>query len=183
MRRSILLLGMAALVAGCGSSAPKSARPSKAVVEKRLAGAPAPLAKLHDQANALLGGGSEAFKARLASLKGYPVVVNKWASWCGPCRSEFPFLQRQSLELGRKVAFMGVNGNDNDGAAKDFLRQYPVSYPSYKDPNLGISAVFHGVQAFPTTAYYDAKGELAYVHQGSYATEAKLAQDIERYAR
>ena len=48
---------------------------------------------------------------------------------------------------------------------------------------LEVAAVFNGVQAFPTTAFYDSKGELAFVHQGNYATEAKLAEDIERYAR
>jgi hypothetical protein len=58
-----------------------------------------------------------------------------------------------------------------------------VSYPSYRDPNLGIAAVFNAVQAFPSTAFYDSRGGLAYVHQGGYATESKLSQDIERYAR
>jgi hypothetical protein len=46
-----------------------------------------------------------------------------------------------------------------------------------------VAAVFNGVQAFPTTAFYDSKGKLAYVHQGAYASEKKLAADIERYAR
>jgi hypothetical protein len=46
-----------------------------------------------------------------------------------------------------------------------------------------VSAVFKGVPAFPTTAFYDRRGELAYVHQGGYASEARLEQDIERYAR
>jgi thiol-disulfide isomerase/thioredoxin len=183
MRRAIVPLALALLAAGCGSPAPRSAAPSQAEVRQRLAGSPPPLAALHRQANVLLDGGADAFKARLAALRGHPVVVNKWGSWCGPCRAEFPFLQRQSVKLGRRVAFVGVDGNDNEGDARRFLRRYPVSYPSYKDPNLGISAVFNGVQAFPTTAYYDAKGELSFVHQGSYATEAKLREDIERYTR
>jgi hypothetical protein len=58
-----------------------------------------------------------------------------------------------------------------------------VSYPSYKDPTLNVAASFNGAGPFPSTAFYDSKGKLAYHRQGGYATEAKLAEDIERYAR
>jgi cytochrome c biogenesis protein CcmG, thiol:disulfide interchange protein DsbE len=176
---AVVLLACLAPVA-CGSGdEPKSVE----IDASKLADAPAPLAKLHSQSNELLDGGAEAFEQRLKRLRGYPVVVNKWASWCGPCRYEFPFFQRQAVKRAKSVAFVGVNSDDNDGDAKDFLRDYPVPFPSYTDPRLEVAAVFNGVQAFPTTAFYDSKGELAFVHQGNYATEAKLAEDIEQYAR
>jgi cytochrome c biogenesis protein CcmG/thiol:disulfide interchange protein DsbE len=181
-----------ALLAGCGSSngpgsgpdaaGPASAAPSAAATKRAFAGSAAPLAALHAQAGQLLDGGAGAFKARLAKLRGHPVVVNKWASWCGPCRAEFPFLQKLSVGLGRKVAFVGVNSNDNDDDAKRFLDDFPLSYPSYKDGDLKVAAVFNGVAAFPTTAFYDSRGKLSFVHQGSYASQAKLAADIRRYA-
>jgi cytochrome c biogenesis protein CcmG/thiol:disulfide interchange protein DsbE len=183
MRRLVPILVAAAVVAGCGTHEPKSAAPRPQAAAKSLAGSPPALAALHRQANLLLDGGATAFKARLAKLRGHPVVVNKWASWCPPCRAEFPFFQRQSVKRGRGVAFIGVDGNDNDANARKFLKSFPVSYPSYKDPNLGIAAVFNAVQAFPSTAYYDSRGGLAYVHQGGYASESKLSRDIERYAR
>jgi cytochrome c biogenesis protein CcmG/thiol:disulfide interchange protein DsbE len=179
MRRIGVLAALLFALGGCSSDQPKSAgKPSPTA----LKGAPAPLAALHRQANDLLGGGADGFKARLRDLHGYPVVVNKWASWCGPCRGEFPYFQRQSVKLGKRVAFLGVDSQDNDGDARSFLRQFPVSYPSYQDGKLAIAAVFNGVQAFPTTAFYDRRGGLAFVHQGAYASERKLAEDIARYA-
>jgi len=173
----------AALLGGCGSDDTESAAPAPAKQEEALVGAPAPLARVHAQSNELLGGGADAFDTRVKALKGYPIVVNKWASWCGPCRAEFPYFQSQAIKRGKKVAFLGVDGNDNDNDARDFLKEFPVSFPSYKDPDLKVSAQIKAVAAFPSTAFYDSKGELAYVKQGGYATEEKLAADIERYAR
>jgi cytochrome c biogenesis protein CcmG, thiol:disulfide interchange protein DsbE len=180
MRRLLPALACAALLGACGSDDPESAgKPSQAA----LRGAPAPLAELHEQGGELLDGGADAFERRLARLEGFPVVVNKWASWCPPCRAEFPFFQRQATKRAKEVAFIGVDSDDNDADAREFLEEFPVPYPSYKDPDLSVAAVFNGVQAFPTTAFYDSESELAFVHQGGYATEQKLAEDIERYAR
>jgi cytochrome c biogenesis protein CcmG, thiol:disulfide interchange protein DsbE len=184
MARLLLPLVCACLLAACGSSGPdKSAGPSRAELQRALAGSPAPLASLHTQANRLVGGGTSAFKARLRTLRGHPVVVNKWASWCGPCRGEFPYFQHLGVRLGKRVGFVGVDANDNAPAARRFLHDFPVTYPSYSDPNLKVSAVFNAVQAFPTTAFYDPGGRLSYVHQGAYPSERKLGQDIDRYAR
>jgi len=176
------LLTVTAALAGCGASAPRSAAPPALDAARALAGSPPPLAALHRQANELLTGGAPAFRARLARLRGNPVVVNKWASWCGPCRSEFPFLQRLGTRLGRRVAFLGVDSQDNDADARGFLRRYPVAYPSYSDSDQKVARVFGATLAFPTTAFYDARGRLAFVHQGAYATEAKLREDVTRYA-
>ena len=90
--------------------------------------------------------------------------------------------QRQALKRGKEVAFIGVNSTDNDAAAERFLERYPVTYPSYKDPDQEIAGVFDGVAAFPSTAFYDAEGKLQYLKQGGYSRESKLSVDIERYA-
>jgi thiol-disulfide isomerase/thioredoxin len=183
MRRSTAILLAAAALAGCGSDEPpKSAAPSPADTRRSLAGAPPPLAAIHRQANRLLPGGEAAFERRLRELRGHPVVVNKWASWCPPCRAEFPFFQRLGTELGARVPFLGVDSEDNAGDAASFLERYPVPYPSYDDPEQRVARVFKGHLAFPTTAFYDRRGKLRFVHQGGYATEARLREDVERYA-
>jgi cytochrome c biogenesis protein CcmG/thiol:disulfide interchange protein DsbE len=183
VRRALALLALcAALVAACGEE-PRSAAPPSQATARQLAGSPPELRELHDQANRLLGGGPAAFRARLRELRGHPVVVNKWASWCGPCRTEFPHFQRLAVKHGRRIAFLGVNTTDNDDAAKRFLRRFPVTYPSYVDPEGEVARVFKGTVAFPTTAFYDRRGKLVTLKQGGYATERDLATDIARYAR
>jgi len=184
-RVSLLAALCVAVIAasGCGSEEPKSVAPPQREASAALAGAPAPLAELHAQANELLGGGPEAFEKRLARLKGYPVVVNMWGSWCEPCRAEFPFFQSQAVKRGKEVAFLGVDGQDSRDDAKDFLERYPVVYPSYEDPDLKIAAVIKAVGAFPATVFYDSEGTITHLKQGSYPDEQALAADIERYAR
>ena len=112
-----------------------------------------------------------------------PVVVNKWASWCGPCRYEFPFFEAQARKRKGEVVFVGVNSQDNRADAQEFLAEHPVPYKHFDDPKQEIAASFNGVQGFPVTAFYGADGKREFVHFGGYASEAKLAEDIDRYAR
>ena len=130
-----------------------------------------------------LDGGRDAFEKRIESERGKPIVVNKWASWCGPCRLEFPFFGDQARKRAGEVVFLGVNSNDSRGPAEEFVRENPVPFPHFEDPKLEIAAAFNAVLAFPSTAFYDAKGGLAFVHQGPYESEADLAEAIDRYAR
>ncbi len=145
-------------------------------------GSPSALASLHHQADQLLGGGSSAFRARLTSLRGHPVVVNKWASWCGPCQTEFPAFQRASFRYGRQVAFLGIDGKDANGSARAFLRRFPVSYPSYTDPDENIARSIQAAIYYPQTVYFDRQGKMVYDHAGPYETAQALESDIRRYA-
>jgi cytochrome c biogenesis protein CcmG, thiol:disulfide interchange protein DsbE len=128
-------------------------------------------------------GGVDAFQKKIASERGTPVVVNKWASWCGPCRLEFPLFRKEAEKRKGKVAFIGVNSNDNRGDAEDFLKEEPVPFKHFSDPQLEIAASFNAVQAFPSTAFYGSNGKLEFVHQGPYTTEQQLSEAIDRYAR
>jgi cytochrome c biogenesis protein CcmG/thiol:disulfide interchange protein DsbE len=182
MRIAVTALLAALLLAGCGNSEPKSQAPSQAEVHKALAGAPPKLKAVHNQANQLIGGSTTDFQDRMTQLRGYPVVVNKWASWCAPCRGEFPAFQQAGLKLGKKVAFLGLDGQDNDGNARTFLKQFPVTYPSYRDPDLKIAPKIQAGIAFPTTIFFDKTGKLVYAHPGPYKNSADLIADIKRYA-
>lgn len=182
MRSLLVVFGASLALAGCGSSQ-RSAAPSRAQIASAFTGSPTPLARLHAQANALIASSPVAFKSVLASLHGYPVVVNKWGSWCGPCRMEFPAFQQASVQRGRAVAFLGLDGGDNAGDARSFLKQFPVSYPSYADPDAQIAFALNAGSYYPTTLFFDRAGKLAYVHAGPYANSAALLADVARYLR
>ena len=145
------------------------------------AGGPAP-----SQIQANLREGDRVVEAgvsgRLAALRGVPVVVNMWASWCPNCKFEFPFFQRQSGSLRSQVAFLGLDSQDTRGGAEAFLRQHPIDYPSIFDESAQQAQSIGAGQGWPTTIYYDRSGRQTFVHDGAYASEAALASDIRTYA-
>jgi thiol-disulfide isomerase/thioredoxin len=154
---------------------------SLAAVSKPVAGAPPQLAALHARVNDLEAGAKPVLDRQLRALRGHPVVVNLWASWCDPCRHELPFFQRQALKRGAKVAFLGVNSNDSEAEARRLGRRYPMPYPSIVDPRLAVAGAY-GARGLPVTAFYDASGKRVLVHQGGFTSEQQLAAEIERYA-
>jgi thiol-disulfide isomerase/thioredoxin len=165
-----------------GGDSGASARPfDLAAARAKLASAPRPLGDLYAQANALLPGGRRAFAARLGELRGHPVVISKWASWCGPCRMEFPFFQQVAAERGARIAFVGVDGKDQAPAARAFLQELPLPFPSYEDPDEAIARSIEAPQNFPITVFLDDRGRTAFIHQGAYRSAADLRADIDRY--
>ena len=125
-------------------------------------------------------GGRDAFERRIASLRGYPVVVNVWASWCGPCRFEFPTLQKLSAKYGKRVAFLGVDSQDSDDAARTFSpRAGPL--PQLQRPRRGNRRKPRRQLGFPTRPSTIATASCVYLKQGPY-NEAELRDDIRRCA-
>jgi cytochrome c biogenesis protein CcmG/thiol:disulfide interchange protein DsbE len=151
------------------------------VALQRLEGSPEPLARLHAQSAELLGGELPAFRRRLAALKGTPVVINKWASWCGPCRSEFPVFQEVATRRGKEIAFLGLNSGDSRQPARDFLAHYPIPFPSYVDPDEKIARAMRAPANYPITVFLDARGKTAFIHQGPYDSAQDLEADVDRY--
>ena len=190
MRRGLIALAgialLAVLVIGLTQAGGKSGggAPAKAfdlaAAQRKLASAPKPLAGLYAQANHLLGG-PKAFERRLAALHGHPVVVNKWASWCRPCRAEFPIFQQVATSRGRQVAFLGLNGKDKQPAARRFLDSEPLPYPSYQDPDEVAAAKLKVPGFYPMTVFLDARGKTQFIHTGEYTSARQLSADIDRY--
>jgi cytochrome c biogenesis protein CcmG, thiol:disulfide interchange protein DsbE len=192
MRRLLVVLGMVVglvvvVVIGLTQAGQNDGPAAKVThfdlqaAKRRLAAAPGALGGLYAQANQLLGGGRPAFDKRLAELRGHPVVVNKWASWCVPCQSEFPVFQSVAAKEGTKVAFLGVNGKDVDAAARRFLARRPLPFPSYTDPHETIARSLEIPQNYPMTVLLDRRGHMAYIHPGPYRNDAALLKDIKRY--
>jgi hypothetical protein len=80
------------------------------------------------------------------------------------------------------VAFVGVDARDSAGAARTFLEEFPLPYPSYSDPDQSISRLLGATPGFPATAFYGPSGQRVFLRQGQYATQSELAADIRRYA-
>ena len=163
----LVALGLAA--SACGSEEDAPVAPARPATNLR-------------EAPRLVGGGPDAFNRQVRALRGTPVVVNQWASWCGPCKFEFPFFRALAGRYRGRVAFLGVNSQDSREAAERFLRENPVPFPSYFDPDVKVAREFKGGLAWPTTAFYDRTGRVVNTHAGAYATQAKLDADVRRYA-
>jgi len=156
--------------------------PNAAAVEADLAGSPASLAGIHAQADQLLGGES-ALAARIRSLRGYPIVLNAWGSWCAPCRAEFGLFATAAADYGRRVAFLGADVNDDTSDAQAFLSQHPVSYPSYQLAAQDITGVVpQGLLGTPSTIFISPTGKIVAVHTGQYESQGTLDADVETNA-
>jgi cytochrome c biogenesis protein CcmG, thiol:disulfide interchange protein DsbE len=178
---AVLAIGLVQL-AGSGATSTQPSEMTLAEMQARLEGSPVELAALHTQASELLGGGERAFRSRLAALRGYPVVIDKWASWCEECKAEMGAFQRASVAFGRTVAFIGIDSGDTSRSeASKLLRSLPVSYPSYYDPSSQLGESITDSSFVPVTVFYDRRGG-EYIQQGAYPSVARLERDIERYA-
>jgi len=192
MRRAAIVIGTLAVAAAIiigvvqarqsdGAKTEKVAALTRAEVSSPIAGVPSELAALRRRVNERVSGATKALDAQLRALRGKPVVVNLWASWCDPCRFELPFFQRQALERAARVAFLGVNVDDSATSAGAMAAEYPMPYPSFEDPDRKIAGRF-GAIGLPVTVFYDATGKRQMVHQGVYASEDLLSGAIDRYA-
>jgi cytochrome c biogenesis protein CcmG, thiol:disulfide interchange protein DsbE len=168
----------ATALGGTSTGAPAVAPPSARFVRRSLKDSPSRLAALHRQGSRLLG---DDLPARLAALRGHPVVLNAWASWCGPCRDELPLMSRAAARFGRRVAFLGADVDDSAADPHRLVAVNHLSYPSYRVSAAAIRDLTP-IVGFPTTIYLDRKGHMVFSHQGQYSTAAELAADVRRYA-
>jgi peroxiredoxin len=108
----------------------------------------------------------EGVNIKLSELRGQVVMVNFWASWCGPCRQEMPLLQ-QLYERYESLGFslLGVNVDEDRAAADKILKELPVSFPILYDERSEVSQTYQ-VKAMPSTFMIDRDGQIRYLHKG-----------------
>lgn len=133
---------------GGGSTADPSPVPATNAVTARL---------LPTDAAALPSFDLASYGQLLTELRGTPMVVNVWASWCGPCREEAPRLSAASKAFGSRIQFLGIDILDARGSAREFMRRYGWTYPSLFDETGAIRDGL-GLLGQPVTVFYDAAG-------------------------
>lgn len=126
-------------------------------------------------------GSEQALFTKLRQLRGRPVVITSWASWCSPCLAQFGLIADAATRYQRAVAFLGADIKDSPEAASAFLRHHPVSYPTYNVTIAGLSSLTP-IEGVPATIFINPAGKMVYVHSGEYESRASLDADIERFA-
>src|SRR5262245_61316532 len=116
----------------------------------------------------------------LNDLKGQVVMINFWASWCGPCRQEMPLLE-QIQEKYQPLGFtlLGVNVEPDSAEAEKFLKNVSVSFPILFDRENAVSARF-GVEAMPSSVLIDREGNVRHVHRGYKPGDEAVYADLIR---
>ncbi len=120
------------------------------------------------------------FHQLLAQLRGKPVLINIWASWCGPCIAEAPGLARAARDYEGRVQFLGVDVLDQRGAALAFIRKYGWVYPSVFDPTGAIRNDL-GFVGQPVTVVLDSSGRRVFTWSGALS-ESQLRKELDEVA-
>ena len=102
----------------------------------------------------------------LSKLKGRPLILNFWATWCGPCRAEIPALQAASELIGDQGVILGVNVQEHTPIVSDFALQRGMTYPIVLDLDAHVARLYQ-VSAYPTTYFIDPRGLIAELYIGS----------------
>lgn len=167
--RRPVVLGAMAIVISLAVIVTLQYQPDSSAVRRSSADSAAPTFRIPDLRD-------EAATIDLRDLRGRPVVLNFWASWCVPCRKEMPAFQAVYRRTGDDVAFLGINNKDSRDDALDLLRTTGVRYPSGFDPK-GQVAQAYGLYGMPTTVFISADGRILATRTGEM-TESALSAAI-----
>jgi thiol-disulfide isomerase/thioredoxin len=138
-------------------------------------GSPQPVSLLPTTATALPDFTPERFQELLEQLRGRPVLVNFWGSWCGPCYREAPVLATAADRYGGRMQFLGVDISDQRGPAREFIQEFGWTFPSVFDPDNKILASL-GLLGAPITIVYDESGERVFEWVGEITQEQLTAE-------
>ena len=154
----VLILTTVLLVAGCSAQAPR-------------VGELAPDFQFQDV------DGQFAF---LSDLRGNPVLINFWASWCGPCRYEMPFIQEVYEEWsGQGLVVLAINKGESLSTVKDFMQSYNLSFPALLDINQYV-ALEYNIRSIPTTFFIDKDGIIQAIKVGPFLSKAEIENSLSK---
>ena len=155
-----LLLALVILVAG-GAWVWANRVPADALAELRRP-APAVDHPAPDFKAPLLSG--ESFS--LGGAQGTPVVLNFWATWCGPCRAEMPVIQAAAKNYGERVHFVAVNQGEESAVIQPFVDEFGLTFPIALDQDQAVGSDLYNVTGLPTTFFIDGDGTVRRVWMG-----------------
>jgi cytochrome c biogenesis protein CcmG, thiol:disulfide interchange protein DsbE len=174
------VVAIAVLAAACTSNASPATPSPSAGTEPVLAACPAPGAPaaaggLPDLSLPCLGAAEGAATVPLRRLTGRPMVVNLWASWCGPCREELPALARLSHTAGDRLRVVGVASLDVPANSVSFASDNRLPFPSLQDRDGDLERGLRR-NGLPVTVLVRSDGTVAYVYQGAPLTDTTLRE-------
>ena len=112
--------------------------------------------------------------AFLSDLRGNPVLINFWASWCGPCRYEMPFIQEVYEEWSASgLVVLAINKGESLSTAKDFMQSYNLSFPALLDINQDV-ALEYNIRSIPTTFFIDKDGIIQAIKVGPFSSKTEI---------
>jgi cytochrome c biogenesis protein CcmG/thiol:disulfide interchange protein DsbE len=137
-----------------------------------LVGKPAP-----DFTLRTLNGGAKSM--HLADLKGKPVVINFWASWCGPCNDEAPVLSQSWPTLqSQGVVMIGIDASYSTQDALNFMKQYGITYPNVEDTTNRDTAIAYGVTAMPETFFINRQGVIVAHYSAPFTSAQAFKSEV-----
>ena len=170
MNKLILVLLVTALIlCGCGSGSEDTLPTTESTAPSETADTSAPDFVMYDK---------DGDAVRLSDFEGKPVILNFWASWCGPCKSEMPELEAAYQEYGSQIHFLMVNLTDGTNetveSASSYIAGQGYNFPVYYDTGFS-GATAYGVSSIPLTLFIDANGDMVAYYLGAMSEDILLS--------
>lgn len=159
-------------------------RPALAALIVVAVAAPAAAVTIQDSAPDFTLKSLEGSNLRLEEYRGQVVLINFWASWCGPCRQEMPLLDRlHQRYVDTGFAVLGINVEGEEAPARELIDRIPVTFPVLIDEGQAVSELYK-LEAMPSTVVVDRDGVVRYIHRGyKPGDEAKYVEVVKELIR
>jgi len=157
----VLILTSMLLVGSCTAQAPQPPKVGKPAPEFQLPNLEGQSISLNDS-------------------RGKPVLLNFWASWCRPCRSEMPYIQEVYEEWSDKgLVVLAIDTGESSSKVEDFMQSYNLSFPALLDTDLDVSLKYR-IRVIPTTFFIDKDGIIQQISVGAFSSKAEIEEGLSK---